>query len=46
MADIEYKREQWKKEQARLRGMLKKEDDPNFLDNLKYVGGVGIFYQF
>jgi hypothetical protein len=43
MADIQYKREQWKREQARLRGMLRKVDDANLQKNLKYVGGVGIF---
>ncbi len=42
MAEIQAKREQWKKEQARLRNKLQTEDEPGVLENLKYVCGVGI----
>ena len=55
MADLQHKREAWKREQARLRATLKKYDDfsfnipsiTNYKENinvLKYVGGVGILY--
>jgi ribosomal protein L19E len=42
MAEIQEKREKWKKEQARLRNLLRTVEPKGFLEDLQFIGGVGI----